>query len=76
MEINDKMVFIQIGRLGTIGEHTGHKFDVTNEGEKYKYCVWIDGNKVTPLASCLTSDELRRYVDGLRDMFLIFEARK
>ena len=76
MEINDKRIWFQIGRLEAIGEQTGHTFEVTNEGGKYKYCIWMDGNKITALASCLTVNELCRYVDGLKDMFLILSKLK
>ena len=71
MEITDKRVWIQMGRLEAIGEQTGHTFEITNEGNKYKYCIWMDNNKVSAVASCLSVNELIRYVDGLRDMFLI-----
>ena len=76
MEITDKKVWFQIGRLETIGEQTGHTFEVTNEGEKYKYCVWMDGNKITALSSYLTADELERYIDGLIDMYRILKLVK
>ena len=74
MEITDKKVWYEIGRLESIGEIINHSFEVTNEGNKYKYCVWMDGNKTTPLTSCLTAQELSRYVDGLRDMYLIMNS--
>lgn len=76
MEINDKKVLKQIGRLEVYGEHIGHTFEVTYEGPRYKYCVWKDGDKIIAMASCLTADELVRYVDGLRDMLLILKSEK
>ena len=76
MEIYNKKVWFQIGRLEAIGEQIGHTFEVTYEGPKYRYCVWMDGNKIVAMASCLTADNLVRYVDGLRDMYLILNTEK
>lgn len=73
-EINDPQVWRQMGRLEALGEATGHIFEVTLDS--YGYAVWTDGNDAVAMTSGNTAATLERYVDGLRDMFMMLNRGK
>lgn len=73
MEITDKRVWELMGRLNVYGHMCGHKFQITKETNGY--AVWLDCEYNTAFSSGHTYKTLARYVDGLRDMFLLLAKR-